>query len=66
MYETTAAALVLDRQRAADLDRDVEMLRRQAERPAHVIARPAALTTVTSWLFGRRRSAAAPRVAVAH
>jgi hypothetical protein len=58
MNATTHAAIVLDRQRAASLAREVELRRVQAERPDSVIPRRTLIAVVSGWFA---RSAHAPR-----
>jgi len=53
MNATVHTAFVLDTHRAAQLDRDNEVLRRQAERPADA-TRPTGFAVVTDWLVAHR------------
>ena len=53
MNATAHTAFVLDAHRAAQLDRDNEILRRQADRPADA-TRPTGFAVVTGWIAAHR------------
>ncbi|GAA3924159.1 hypothetical protein [Microbacterium invictum] len=63
MNATVHTAYVLDQHRAAVLDRENELLRRQAERPAAGPHRLTGFAVVTDWLTAIVRRPRAPLAA---
>lgn len=63
MNATVHTAYVLDQHRAAALDRENELLRRQAERPVAVAPRQTGFAIVTDWITTIVRRPHAPLAA---
>jgi len=63
MNATVHTAYVLDQHRAALLDRENELIRRQADRPAAKAQRPTGFAVVTDWITAIVRRPHAPLAA---
>lgn len=52
MNDTTYTSTILNQHRAAQLDRENELLRSQSERPVSPTFRPTGFAVVTDWFAG--------------